>query len=416
MAELDIIGSLRRRDQLLSESKRQSRLSDSYANSMGRPQFATVTGGAGGSIGGSSFQMPQQVNINWGDILGKGASNFLSARADKKASDLSSQADDIDRQFMESTLQNDPEAAKLYGLAQSGLPGADKALANHLSPKKEALAGYTQLVASGNASPELLEELATRYGIDPEVARRAGEYSIQRQQRKSEEGFGQKVLLNQMTNDSRERTALNRYVPNSGGYTVGELQNMSPEQRKQVTMASAGRESAETKERSKLKVAAEQGLPALTAGINRAKDLVKLASDPDLYLPGQFGLKPEWADGSGKVAMLKQALKQMTLDASGGSLGAQISNSDRDFLQQAQVNFDRGDYKTATAQLNAFLTNLIQKQEIAAKNAGFQAPNVDLSDTPRSPLDYTNTKQAQKKYGGRTADELFDEFMKEMGQ
>lgn len=413
MADLDIIGSLRRQDQLRAESERQRRLSDQYSNVVGRPQFATVTGGGSGSIGGSSFQMPQQVNINWGDILGKGVGNYLSARADKKASEADTEATDLSRQFMESTLSSDPQAAKLYGLAQAGMPGAAQALASHIAPKKEALAGFTQLVASGNASPDLLEELSSRYGVDPQIAKAAGEFATRRQQEKSQAGYDQKLELNRLTNESRERAALNKYVPNSG-YTVGELQKMPPDQRKQATLANAGRESAETKERAKLKIKAEQDLPALTAGIDRAKDLIKMADDQSLYLPSNFGLKPEWADGSGKVSMLKQALKQMTLDASGGSLGAQISNSDRDFLQQAQVNFDRGNHKTAVAQLNAFLNTLIQKQEVAAKNAGFQAPGIDLSDSPTSPLDYTTSKKNQKKYGGKTADELFEDFMKEM--
>lgn len=414
MADLDIISSLRRRDQLLAESQRQGRLSDSYANALGRPQPTTVTGGGGGSIGGTPIQMPQQVNINWGDIIGRGVGNYLSAKSDKNAADLSRQAQDIDRQFMESTLQGDPQAAKLYGLAQAGVPGAGQALASHISPKKEALAGFTQLVASGNASPEMLEELSVRYGIDPDVARRAGEFATKRQQEKSEQGYSQKLELNKLTNESRERAALNRYT--NSGYTVGELQQMSPDARKQATLANSGRESAETKERAKLKIKAEQDLPALTAGINRAKDLIKMADDPGIYLPFNMGLKPGAMDGSGKVNMLQQALKQMTLDASGGSLGAQISNSDRDFLQQAQVNFDRGNHKTAVAQLNAFLTSLVQKQEVASKNAGFQSPGIDLSDVPKSPLDYTNSKNAQKKYGGKTADELFEELMKEMGQ
>lgn len=171
--------TLRRRNALKAEADVARQQQQAYGSVLPRPQFSVQNQGYSGNIGGSSFQVPGETQINWGDIIGKGVSNYMSAKAGKTATDRETELAQLNQDFMASTLRDDPKSMQLYSLSQAGLPGADKALAQHLAPKKEALAGFTQLAASGNASPELLGELATRYNIDPEIAKRAGEYARQ---------------------------------------------------------------------------------------------------------------------------------------------------------------------------------------------------------------------------------------------
>lgn len=185
-----MIQALRRRSELQSEANKARSQANAFAGAFPRPQFSTQSQGYSGNIGGSSFQVPGQVSVNWGDIIGKGASNFLSARASKKASEAEAEEDSISQEFMMSTLGSDEQAMKLYSLAQAGMPGASEALAKHIAPKKEALAGLVQGISSGMVSPEMLKELAPRYGVDPAVAERAGAYATQqaemKEQRKSQ--------------------------------------------------------------------------------------------------------------------------------------------------------------------------------------------------------------------------------------
>lgn len=181
-----MIEALQRRRSAQARADQAQSQADMVGGAFKNPQFVVGGGSSQGSIGGTSFQIPEIKEINYGDILGAGASSFLGARADKMRRESDRELDDINDQFMSSTLENDPEAAKLYGLAQAGMPGAAQALAKHLSPKKEALAGFVQAVTSGNASPELLASISDRYGIDPQIASRAGEYAVAQAQAKAD--------------------------------------------------------------------------------------------------------------------------------------------------------------------------------------------------------------------------------------
>lgn len=181
-----MVNALRRRKELADEAAAARTQADAFVGAFPRPQFTTQTQPVSGSIGGVSFQTPGETTINYGDIIGKGLSNYLGARANKKEREVKSELESLNQDFMNSTLENDPQAMKLYSLAQAGLPGADKALAQHLAPKKQALAGFTQAATSGMASPELLAEISTQYGIDPEIAKRAGEYAVQQKIKEEE--------------------------------------------------------------------------------------------------------------------------------------------------------------------------------------------------------------------------------------
>lgn len=177
-----IIDALRRQNQLKSEAANSQARADAFGTAFPRPQYTTQTSGYGGSIGGSSFQVPPQVNINYGDIIGKGLSNFFGARAQRDSNRAEAEAESINQEFMMSTLESDPEAQKLYGLAQAGMPGAAKALAEHIEPKKEALAGFMQANSQGTMDPDLAAEVAPQYGIDPDLARKAATYARQQKE------------------------------------------------------------------------------------------------------------------------------------------------------------------------------------------------------------------------------------------
>lgn len=169
MDATNLANALRRRNELRVEAKTAEAQARSFEGAFQRPQFTVQTPGFNG--------LPGTTEVNWGDIFGKGVANYMAARSAKKSADAQSEIYNINQDFMNSTLENDPEAMKLYGLAQAGMPGADRALSEHLAPKKQSLAIYTQLAASGMASPELLAELAPQFGVDPEVGNRAAEYA-----------------------------------------------------------------------------------------------------------------------------------------------------------------------------------------------------------------------------------------------
>lgn len=193
-----LLGQLGQQDQLQRQAALLRQQQQSYGQAIPNPQFTVGTPGFSARIGDSQVNMPGQTQVNYGDIIGKGVANFLSARAGKQASDKENQAAQINNQFMMSTLQNDPAAAKLYAAAKAGLPGAAKALEQHIAPKKEALAGFVQGASSGMLSPDMLAELAPKYGLDPEVARSAGAYAVKQKQAAADQKLKQQQSLEGM--------------------------------------------------------------------------------------------------------------------------------------------------------------------------------------------------------------------------
>lgn len=208
-----MIAALQRRRSVQADADQARAQADLVAGAFQKPQFTVGGGASQGSIGGSSFQIPEIKQVNYGDILGAGVSSFLGARADKLDRQAKTEMDDINDEFMNSTLRDDPQAMKLYGLAQAGLPGADKALAQHLAPKKTSMAVIVQGITSGNLSPEMAAAMAAEQNLDPEMVRRAAEYAQKQVQAKADRKLSdQKELIDYRTG----KQAYLKSVPSAG--------------------------------------------------------------------------------------------------------------------------------------------------------------------------------------------------------
>jgi hypothetical protein len=162
----DIVGALRGQQRIGERSRKKQEMWQ----------------GLQGEFGGPTTQGPIQ-HIDWGNILGRGASAYMAAKEGKTADVAENKADSIQREFFSSVMQGDQEGSRLVQMAQMGVPGADQALASHLNPKKEALAGMIQGLTSGALSREMAAELAPRYGLSPQVAGMAADYARQRQEK-----------------------------------------------------------------------------------------------------------------------------------------------------------------------------------------------------------------------------------------
>lgn len=369
MAEL-----LRRRNAAALQGQLSAGNAQMYGSQFQNPQFTTTTRGTGGA--------PDQVNVNWGDILGKGVANYMGASERKQALNSQQEVSDINNQFMQSTLQNDPISQKLYNAVQAGVPGAGKALSEHLAPKKQTLADLTQFITAGG-SPEMAAEIAKSKGLDPQIAFRAAEFQTKNTQQKTTDKFGQEVILQDMKNTNQQNLAENK--PGKSNLTPAELRTLPIEQR--IAMAKGGNgETAESKARGKAKVAAQQELPMTDyamSNINRVIDLAKKAD----YWPGNLGLKGDKMTTNTSNVNLRQALAQLTLDANGGKLGAGFSNADRDFMREAQTNLEAGNKATVVYQLNQLVDRLKKRQEQLRKDAGVPEPSAAAEPAINSNFD-----------------------------
>lgn len=114
---------------------------------------------------------PTPQAIDWGNIIQRGMGNYMAGKADKEADEAEMQAAELNQQFMRDAIGEDPEAQRLLQMAQAGVPGADKALADKVAPKRQPLATFTQFVAQ---NPDLDDESAIAFGaesgIGPELA------------------------------------------------------------------------------------------------------------------------------------------------------------------------------------------------------------------------------------------------------
>jgi len=160
----------------------------------------------GGQVAGMGMSQATPMAIDWGGILQKAGGNFMAARKESEASKASTQADELNRLFMQESLGEDPEAQRLLQMAQAGIPGAEQALAERVAPKKEALGAFLQYIQTGNADPAMAAELAPRYGLSPELGMQAATSFRQNMKEASERDFQQRQALKQM--DFNQRVAL----------------------------------------------------------------------------------------------------------------------------------------------------------------------------------------------------------------
>lgn len=392
-----IIELLKRRAAAMKQGQLASGDAEMWQNSFQRPQFTqTVDGGRSG---------PDQVVVNWGDIIGSGVSNYMGAKKRREAVDKEDEVKQINDQFMQSTLGSDEKAAKLYAAVQAGVPGAGQALTEHLAPKKKSLGAITQFIQSGG-SPEMAAEMAEEAGLDPQIAFRAAEYQAKSASEKAAANLEGKKELKEMDIEGRKSIAGQKMIGNTG-YTAEQLAQLPIEERARIVQAAAGREPTEVKERAKLKVAAEQELPTLDLGIENMRDVINFA-DKATYYPGNAGLVDPRITSNSNNAMLKQAINQIVLDASGGKLGGGVSNADVEFLKSATAMLEAGNRDTVVAQLNRILSKLEANRDQVRRNAGIPTKSGQKGGQT-SRYDYSTSKKAQAP-----ADD-FDKVWEELG-
>lgn len=206
-----LIDQLRKRNRLQTEAAEAQRQQEVFSNAFQ---------GSGNTVGGQSYGgIPSPVEIDYGSILGRAGSAFMAARKGKEASEKSSEAEAMNMEFMQSVLGSDEQAQKLFMAAQAGLPGADKALAEHIAPKKQSMAVLMQAITTGRMDPEMAAQAAPQFGIDPEVARKAAGYALTQMTEAEDRRFGrQQSLQNQRISamDARQQAAIAARAPRSG--------------------------------------------------------------------------------------------------------------------------------------------------------------------------------------------------------
>lgn len=214
-----LVDKLRRKNQLQAEAARARTQQEAYQGAFQDPQFTVGGGSTRGNIGGSQFEIPAPVAVNYGDIIGKGLTNFMAARKGKEASEKEAEAQAMNAEFMQGVIGNDPQAQKLFMAAQAGLPGADKALADHIAPKKQSMAVFMQAVTSGNLDPGMAREVAPQFGIDPEMGAKAADYAFRKKQEAEDMKFGRQRELRGMSIDAaydRQTRQLEARQPKTG--------------------------------------------------------------------------------------------------------------------------------------------------------------------------------------------------------
>lgn len=365
------------------------------ANAM-RQSPTLTSGGDQVSVAGRNFTMPRQENINWGAILQGGLSNYMSAKKGKEAQDLEAKKAELNSGFFMSAVGDDPQAQKLAILAQSGVPGADRALAQHIAPKKEAMGAFLQALPT--LSPDAAAELAPRYGLTPELGRKSAEYAAAQKQGEEERGWERQKALKMLGIQAADARAsrndfkdpfLKKY-----GMPMAEFLALPKEEQANIQEAISGKPARETqisKEGAKQAAEATEGLPHTEEAITRVMNMVSMA-DKATYLPLGMGLAPA-AAGNQTNQMLEQGINQLVLDAAGGKLGAGISNADVEFLKSAQANLRRGNRDTAVAQLNAALASLLTKRTEFNRRLGREDAPIDISNLPTSKYDYDTIKR-----------------------
>lgn len=397
MANNALLDQLRRRNQLGSEIAGLRDQQELYGQAL--PQGSSPVIGVPGystNIGGQTAQMPGQVEINYGDIIGRGVANYLSAKAGKEARSKEDMARELDQDFMMSTLNGDETAQKLFAGAQAGIPGMGQALAQHLAPKKESMGAFLQYLQSEQPDGDVAAQVASRYGVDPELARKAAD--AQRVYGAAKAGEKDQAKLDLL--ETKGAQAL-------------ELEAAKAKNRQDLEAFKGTQRPARETEQSKLTARrADEDIRVIQdvdTHAQKFRDLINLANEAK-WNPLNMGLAPDAVNPKG--TMLKQAIAGLVLDATGGKLGAGISNADVAFLKEAQVNLDRGNRETAVAQLKNGLATLMEKRDKAMARMGQAPTGGGLEGLPKSQYDYTNSR---KRSGGKPLPSI-DDILKEFGE
>lgn len=196
----DLLSSLMRRR---GKSKAKARgLMESLRGLQPQQPFSPTVGG-GQVQGMQGMVSPVAEGINWGGILEKGVGSFQRAKMGGELKRAEEEAEDTEFELAEeiyqSTLKDDPEGGRLIRMVQLGIPGSDRALANHLTPKTQSLAVLMQAVTSGQLDPAMAREMASQFNVNPDTAERGAKYAMEAKQSLEKQKFEQRAALKAMT-------------------------------------------------------------------------------------------------------------------------------------------------------------------------------------------------------------------------
>lgn len=173
-------------------------------------------------MGGMAAPTPQSVN--WGSIIQRGLGNYMAGKADKQADEAERQATELNQQFMRDAIGEDPEAQRLLQMAQAGVPGADKALADKVAPKRQPLATFTQFVSQNpDLDDESLAALGAEVGISPQLAIGIGKAAKAGTLRTEKLGLEkeQRTMEGNLLRDENKAILRQQYAPPPRGVAAG---------------------------------------------------------------------------------------------------------------------------------------------------------------------------------------------------
>lgn len=311
-----------------------------YAQALRKRQEATQARAAGqrfrglaesapssGVVGGGPVGDQQApAMVDWGSIIQRGVGNYQAAKGESQANKLDAEAQELNQQFMISTLGGDEEAQRLMQMAQAGVPGAEEALAQKISPKREALAGLLQGISSGQMTPELGAEIAPKYGLDPQLVASAIQAQQDRTMQSQQTEFDQKM---QLRNTPQARAPGAGPAP-SGKLTFEQYQALTPEGKEEYDRFT-GRDNGR---------GATTG--GLTPGQLQIRDRAVLELDKDLQkadlqMAKYQNMRPKLEEafgGSQKVAEVLTGLADLPLVGPlAGVAGSMITNEANTMLK-----------------------------------------------------------------------------------
>lgn len=334
-----------------SKSRARGLQFQDMANSAG-PAYSS--GGMVQGMGGVASPTPGVMN--WGNIAQKGLGNYMAAKENKKASEEEARIDELGQQFMKDTLGGDPEAMKLFKMTQMGVPGADKALADHLTPKKQSLAVLMQAVTSGQLDPDMAAEVAPQFGISPEMARKSATYALETKEKAAEREFKQKAALKSIGRGSTGAS--------SNKLSFQDYLNLPPEQQEAYERFS-GRKGAkdnsmtpgERNERAKALQKMDKAVEQMEASSAKFDAL-----RPKLEDPKAFGAKQT-------TAQVLAEMENPILSAIGTSMRSETSMLLEDYLNDEVLDrmaqLGGNDSNEELNRMRASLPKVLNNQEAA---------------------------------------------------
>lgn len=400
------------------------------------------SGGFSADVAGRQMTSPGVVQVDYMSAVKPLAQAWMANRAGAKADELDAQSSKTQDAARKQMFGNDQEAERLMLLAELGVPGAEDALANKISPRQESLAGATQFVAQGGS----IKGIAHKYGLSEEQGAQL-EASIRAEQRRtSNEEFERQKALRLLGLEKQQMTDYDRWKNDPEGFAeYRRLMNGEgtgrgdPIKRMMVEAVMSGDPEmlAKAKELRTL-MEGSAGLPAGVEG-QRAKEILatekdlqkfdqftadiakmkKMGEDKTLFTPGQ---KAAWTyystNGEADAPIFKRVLGAESLREEWRELNSMVTNKalqDMALLGGSDSNEElrkiMAQYPDALSSQKTFqtLTERLEKYENVARRAA----EMRLEDL-RNRSFFGETAPRKKSYFRAAAEELgYDKYLNE---